>query len=112
MNWIELFDKLVIGIATELKLKFFKTNSGYLLSRENVFIGGISYIIGRNEKLRILTNPAPARFKGMPIESIPKVSIFLGRPIDLGEYTMEELQGRNSKARKAIIAKLIELSKK
>lgn len=83
-----------------------------MLSRENVFIGGISYIIGRNEKLRILTNPAPARFKGMPIESIPKVSIFLGRPIDLGEYTMEELQGRNSKARKAIIAKLIELSKK
>lgn len=91
MNWDELFDKLIKEIAVELKLGFSKTRGGYLLAKDKNKLIGISYFVGRNGKLKVLMSPGAS-----------------GRPIDLGDYKMEELQGKNSKARKAIIANLIE----
>lgn len=99
MIWDDLFEEMLKGIAVELKLGYsksgYKSRGGYILGNDKQLIG-FSNFVGRDGKLKILISPTLS-----------------GRPIDLGDYTQDELKGKNSKARKVIIVKITEeLSKK
>ena len=88
MIYDDLFEVMLKGIADELGFGFAKSRAGYVLEKEGKLIG-FTYFVDRDGKLKILMSP--------------KLS---GRPIDLGNYTQDEIKGKNSKARRAIIVKL------
>ncbi len=90
MIWDDLFETMLKGIATELKLGFSKTRAGYILANENKMIG-FSYFVDRDGKLKILMSPN-----------------LRGIPVDLGNYTKDDLKAKDSKARKTIIVKITE----
>ena len=99
MIWDDLFEAMLKGIAVQLGWGYSKARAGYILSKEIAKLPGVNKVIiltmgftnfvDRNGKLKILMSPG-----------------LKGRPIDLGNYTMDELKGKNSKARRAIIVKL------
>ena len=93
MKWDDLIEVMLKGIADELGFSFtksgYKSRGGYILEKEGKLVGFTNFV-DRNGKLKILISP--------------KLS---GMPIDLGDYTQDELKGKNSKARRTIIVKLI-----
>lgn len=90
MIWDDLFEALLKEIAAQLDLGFSKTRAGYTLSKNNILIGFLTFV-GRDGKLKILMSPRLS-----------------GKPIDLGNYTKDELKGRDSKARKTLVVKITE----
>lgn len=90
MKWDDLFETMLKEIAAELGLKLSKSRAGYLLSKGSKVIG-LSYFVNRDGKLKILMSPEGS-----------------GRPIDLGNYTMDDLKFENSNARKTLTVKIKE----
>ncbi|MBS3140551.1 hypothetical protein J4405_00230 [Candidatus Woesearchaeota archaeon] len=88
MELDDLFEVMLKEIADELKLQFIKSRAGYIVSNEKNSVGFMTFV-GSNGKLKILMSPRRA-----------------GKPMDLGSYNKEELKGKDSKARRAIIVKL------
>lgn len=91
MKWDDLFETMIREIASDLSLEITKPREGYMLSGEGISVG-FMYFVDRDGKLKITMSSREKR----------------GRPEDLGNYTMEELQGNDSKAKRAITTKLIE----
>jgi len=83
----------LLEIAKELGFGFSKTRAGYLLAKGDILLGFSSFV-DRDGRLKILVSPRAS-----------------GRPIDLGNYPMDELKGKNSKARKNILAYIIKVSR-
>ncbi len=92
MIWDDLFEVMLKGVADELGFAFsksgYKSRGGYILEKEGKLVGFTNFV-DRDGKLKVLMSP--------------KLS---GRQTDLGNYTQDELKGKNSKARRAIIVKL------
>ena len=90
MNLNILFKIMLRGIAKELSLQFIETERGVgnFISNGKKSVGFTSFV-DMKWRLVILMSPEGR-----------------GAPINLGKYTREELEERNSKARRAIIAKL------
>ena len=90
MIWDDLFYAMLKGIADEYGFDFTKTRAGYVLSKmEGISVGFMTFV-DRDRKLKITMSKSLSRM-----------------PIDLGNYTQDELKGKNSKARRAIIVKLM-----
>jgi len=87
MEFDDLIEKIFKEVADLLDYKFGKTRGGYLLSNKTESFGFITFVT-RQGKLKITMNQKE-----------------LNKPIDLGDYTKEDLK---SKAKKAIIVKLTE----
>ena len=90
MEFDDLCEKMFKEIAAILDMRFTKTSGGYMLSNNNSRFGFVTFL-DRDGKLKITI-------------SLKETS----KPIDLGNYTIEELKDKNSKAKRTIIAKLIE----
>ena len=86
----KIVEKILKEITAELDMDISKARTGYLLSKDKRVIG-ISYFVNKEGKLKILMSPRGS-----------------GRPIDLGNYTMKELEWENSNARKTLITKIRE----
>lgn len=90
MIWNDLFEAMLKEIAADLGLGFSKTRAGGCLLAKDKMLVGFSNFVNREGKLKILMSPS------------------LGRPIDLGNYIMNELKGKNSKARQVLTVKIKE----
>ncbi|MEK6834854.1 MAG: hypothetical protein AABX61_01175 [Nanoarchaeota archaeon] len=92
MIWDDLFEVMLKGVADELGFSFtksgYKSRGGYILEKEGKLVGFTNFV-DRDGKLKIAMSPNLS-----------------GKPIDLGNYTQDELKGKNSTARRAIIVKL------
>ncbi len=93
MQILDDFEAMLKGIADELGFGFatsgYKGRGGYILSKPGITVG-FTCFINRTGNLTILMSPNLSR-----------------SPVDLGTYTQAELKGKNSKARKAILVKLL-----
>mgnify|MGYP000327233420 CR=1 FL=1 len=88
----EMFQVILVGIAEDLKLEIVKTRAGFFLSKGDVSAGFMTFV-DREGKLRITM-----MIRGSPTQ----------RPRDLGNFTKEELSGKDSKVRKVILANISE----
>ena len=91
MIWDDLVEKMLKKIATELGLRISNVNrDSYILSKDDITIG-FTYFVNKEGKLKILMSPRGS-----------------GRPIDFGDYTMEDLKFENSNARKVLTVRIRE----
>lgn len=95
-----LFRQMLAGVASQLGLVLSATRAGYTVTRGEKTIGFTTFV-DRSGLLKILMT---SRLSGGS-EMVPRGS---GRPVDLGDYTQDDLRGENSKVRRVLVAKITE----
>lgn len=90
MIWDDLFKQMLVEVASQLDLVLSTTRAGYTLTKDKKTIG-FSTFVNREGKLKILMDPRLSR-----------------KPVDLGNYTMDDLKGKDSKVLRILIAKITE----
>ncbi len=96
MVWEDITDKLFVRVAQALNFTLERSLGGYLMSKGNKKRFGFVTFLERNGiRLKITVSSSPT-----------------STPIDLGSYTREELEKKDSNAQKAIIVKLVELTRR
>lgn len=85
----DLFKQRLVEVASQLDLVFSTTRAGYTVTKGKKTIG-FSTFVNRDGKLKILMSQELS-----------------GRPIDLGNYTIEGLKGENSKVSRILRIRII-----